>query len=99
MTLKLTGMPIDEFVNQLDTSDFYGLDRPVINDTGLTGDYDILVAFAAPRLAAVWASTVTPPTAPPIDVAVRQQLGLKLELRTSPGMRYVVESVERPIAD
>ena len=99
VTLRLAGMPIDEFVNHLDTSALYGLDRPLVNDTGLTGDYDIQVAFAAPRLAAVWASTNAPPTAPPIDVAVRQQLGLKLEPRTAPGMRYVVESVERPTTD
>ena len=99
VTLKLWGVPIDEFVNHLDTSDLYGLDRPLVNDTRLTGDYDIQVAFAASRLAAVWASTITPPAAQPFEVAVRQQLGLKLESSTAPGRRYVIESVARPITD
>ena len=95
MTLMMTGATIDEFVNRIDPERFTGLNRPIVNGTGLNGTYDMQVSFASPVLR----SDNIPQTGPPIDVAVKEQLGLRLELRTAPGMRYVVESVERPIID
>jgi uncharacterized protein (TIGR03435 family) len=95
ITYTMTGATIDEFVRRIDAQRYTGLDRPIVNRTGLNGSYDLQVTFASPVLR----SRNTPQTASPIDVAVREQLGLRLELRTAPGMRYVVESVERSIID
>ena len=95
VALEMTGVPVDELARRLDTPSLTGLDAPIVDGTGLTGNYDIRVAFAGPA----WALKNIPQTTPPVDVAVREQLGLKLERRTAPGMRYVVESVERPMVD
>ena len=94
-TVRINGEPMGELVNRLDTADFRGLDRPLVDRSGLTGNYDVQVDFAVPRRAA----GVPSQTAPPLSVAVRQHLGLKLESSTAPGRRYVVESVARPITD
>ena len=77
------------------------MDRPVIDMTGLAGDYDFTLTYTAdppPNL---------PPEAkingepidfsgPTIFQAVRQQLGLRLEARKAPAPVMVIERIERP---
>jgi uncharacterized protein (TIGR03435 family) len=94
-TLRIRGVPIGELAGHLDTAEYTGLGRPLVDRTGLTGNYDVHVTFGVP----VRTSGAPLQTAPPIAVALREQLGLKLESSTAPGMRYVIESVERPITD
>jgi uncharacterized protein (TIGR03435 family) len=84
------------------------LERPVIDMTGLTGSYDVLMEFApdpavmamkmggfgqAPRSPAGAATDLN--GAPTIFSALTDQLGLKLEARKGPVETVVVDSVEK----
>jgi uncharacterized protein (TIGR03435 family) len=68
--------------------------RPVLDRTGLTGSYNVLLK---------WTSTLGADT-PPGDVvsiftAVQEQLGLKLESGTAPLDVLVIDRIERPTAN
>jgi uncharacterized protein (TIGR03435 family) len=73
-----------------------GIDRPILNETGLNGSYDISVEFTP------IANGPTPPgfapdeTGPTFAEALRDQLGLKLEPRTGPVDAVVIDRVEEP---
>jgi uncharacterized protein (TIGR03435 family) len=73
-----------------------GIDRPVIDRTGLTGKYDFLLEFAQERR-----SQPGDPAAQPLDVAgpgiaqaLKQQLGLKLVPTKAPVQVWVVDHIE-----
>ena len=72
-------------------------DRVVVDNTGLDGNYDFTLTFvrdtAAPAEAKEPAAI---PDAPPISVALREQLGLKLEAKRSLVEFLVIAHVERP---
>jgi len=68
--------------------------RMVVDETGLTGEYDIGLEFMPERL-----NGAPPPdgdSGPTIFAAVQEQLGLKLEARKGPVEIIVIESAERP---
>ena len=68
---------------------------PVIDRTGLTGLWDYTVAFAPSRSSGD--TSITPePDLPLFDVAIRQQLGLKLESARGPVDVLVIDSVQQP---
>jgi uncharacterized protein (TIGR03435 family) len=72
-----------------------GLDRPVIDRTGLTGRFDIDFKSAPMRAG---------PNAPASDLpsvftAVQEQLGLKLEPSTAPIPVLVIDRIEMPVED
>ena len=69
-------------------------DRKVVDYTGLSGTFDISLHWAHDN---VGPSPVgNAPTEPSIDVAIREQLGLKLESRRAPLEYLVVEHVQKP---
>lgn len=74
------------------------LGRPVLDQTGLTGTYDIDLEFAREELRAT-PDAGTPSSAPSITTALQEQLGL----RVVPGRHnmnvLVIEHVERPTPD
>lgn len=77
------------------------LDRPVIDDTGLSGRFDIEVEaleIKAPSNYKPGPSDLALPPAPgtSIFIAVREQLGLTLEPRDAPVPVLVLEHAERP---
>jgi uncharacterized protein (TIGR03435 family) len=91
------------------TMDFFSLelaerlDRPVVNQTGLTGIFNGTLSYSpsAEELAAVYrlAPSDLPPTAftgPSLMTALQEQLGLKLESTRAAIDVLVVDSVERP---
>jgi uncharacterized protein (TIGR03435 family) len=63
------------------------LDRPVHDETGLTGEYDFKLD---------WAPDSEPADGPSIFTALNDQLGLRLESTKGPVQVYVVEKVEQP---
>jgi uncharacterized protein (TIGR03435 family) len=63
------------------------VDRPVIDATGLIGNFEWTLSFARNALN---------PDHPSIFTAVEEQLGLRLEPRTAPYEVLVVDSVELP---
>jgi uncharacterized protein (TIGR03435 family) len=96
------GAPLTEFVDWLNGAVGYaaGLDRLVVDQTGLAGNFDIEILFD-PRVA-------RPPAAiepglrndvPDLRQALEDQLRLRLEERTMPMEVLVVDSVERPTPD
>ena len=79
------------------------LSAPVVDRTGLTGLFDVILDFTSERQTALRPagldanSNDTPP--PPIAVALEQQLGLKIEKQIGPQPVVVIESAEHPTAD
>ena len=66
--------------------------RPIVDETGLTGGYDIKVHFE-------WMSrgpaAAAPSSAPSVFTAVEEQLGLKLEPATRAFPQFIVDSIDR----
>lgn len=68
-----------------------GIDRPVLDKTGLAGTYDFQLNFAFnPR------EGITGPVGESIFTALEEQLGLKLERQEAPIEVLVVDSVQKP---
>jgi uncharacterized protein (TIGR03435 family) len=60
-----------------------GLGDPVIDKTGLTGDYDFTLS---------WDET----DGPQLSTALQQQLGLKFESQKVPASFLIIESAQKP---
>jgi uncharacterized protein (TIGR03435 family) len=76
-----------------------GLDRHVIDETGLTGTYDFTLVFAPDEYAQPSPGLSRPPVepnGPSLFTALQEQLGLKLESARGPLEMFVIENVERP---
>jgi bla regulator protein BlaR1 len=61
--------------------------RTIVNQTGLTGIYDITLT---------WSERPELGNAPDLSTAVQQQLGLKLESAKGPVPVLVIDSISRP---
>ena len=66
------------------------VDRPVVNQTGLTGTFDWVVSFSR---------NSNEPDGTTVFQAVQDRLGLKLENRTDSREALVIDHVERPTAN
>jgi len=81
-----------------------GLGKPVVDQTGLTGNYDVTVEFSMeatrnamrPPTAPASADPAEPPPGITFMDAVREQLGLKLEPTKAPVQMLVIDHIERP---
>jgi uncharacterized protein (TIGR03435 family) len=95
---KATGNDTDltQFYTSASMSDFilgmqFFLDRPIVDQTGLTGRYDIKLHYVPDEARA------TDPNAPPgLFTAIQQQLGLKLEATKAQTDVFVIDRAERP---
>ena len=97
--IRMGGMPISTFPQML--SNMTG--RLVLDRTGLTGNWDFMLKFAAEQrgqpppgerpLPAI------DPDAPSIFTALQEQLGLKLESTKAPVEVTVIDSIEHPTED
>jgi uncharacterized protein (TIGR03435 family) len=67
---------------------FIGADRPVVDQTGLTGEYDFRIEASPRRILEFGEISVY--------TAVQEQLGLKLEPRRAPVQVLVVDRFEKP---
>ena len=73
------------------------LERPVIDETGLEGFYDIELKYSLDTSApGKDAAPVEDITGPSIFTAIREQLGLRLAGKKGPVTAWVVEKVEKP---
>jgi bla regulator protein blaR1 len=82
------------------------LGRPVVDQTGLPGNYDFVLNWtpdAGPCAASISASTpqaaTDPGDGPSIFTAIQEQLGLRLESTKGPVETLVIGHVERPSAN
>ena len=96
------GFPISEFTNILSVL----VQRTVVDRTGLTGNYDVLMTFQPEQLPGPGGALGPPPpavtgdtNAPSVFTAVQEQLGLKLEPARGPVRVLVIDRVEPPTED
>lgn len=81
------------------------LDKPVIDQTGLTDRYDFQVKYTPDASQAIPGLPAPPPPADPADAppdlftAVQQQLGLKIESTKAPVDVIVIDKVSKPSED
>jgi uncharacterized protein (TIGR03435 family) len=73
------------------------LDRPIVDRTGLTGNYDLSISFAPPsRLGTSSSTAAGRPGLHDVHGALSEQLGLRLEQRDDSMRVLVVDSLEHP---
>lgn len=96
-SVLFNNVTMDEFCKTLQSA---AVDRPVVNQTGLSGKYEFSLVWtpeqtltAAPNANALASTADTPPD---IYAAVQQQLGLKLEAAKMRIEVLVVDKLERP---
>jgi uncharacterized protein (TIGR03435 family) len=72
--------------------------RPVVDQTGLKGNYDFNLSFTPPRPPEVAREDAgaPPDDRPSIYDALREQLGLKLQAERGPVTYFVIESIQKP---
>ena len=86
-------------VAMLFSSPLTGIDRPILDDTGLRGNFDLIIEFTRQpdRPSPLDATTSQPPdTGPTFLEALKDQLGLKLDSTTGPVETLVIDHVEQP---
>ena len=87
MTQTYTSASLDDLVLGMN----FFLDRPAVNQTGLTGRYDFSIRYTYD------VANTTDPNAPPgIFTAVQEQLGLKFEPVRAPVDVLVIDTISRP---
>lgn len=86
------GSSMDEFANWLWTVDRAG--RMVVNKTGLEGYYTFSIRYATPER-----RIRTGDDAPPLLIAIEEQLGIKLVPKKLPVEVVVIENIERPTSN
>ena len=92
-------VPLSEFSRFMG---FVVLDKPVVDKTGLAGEFDITLKWTPDetQFASMGDHVPTPvdnPNAPPeLFTAIQEQLGLKLEVRKTMTKVLVIDHVERP---
>jgi uncharacterized protein (TIGR03435 family) len=78
------------------------LDKPVVDQTGLTGRYDFTLRFTPDPTQVANFGGLAPASSPDLDAppdiftAFQQQLGLKLQSTKAPVDVMVIEKIERP---
>jgi uncharacterized protein (TIGR03435 family) len=98
--MELGAAPIATLAEGLSTM----VQRPVIDRTGLMGNYDALLTFQAEALPGFGGGASPPPpagdsNAPSLFTALQEQLGLKLEPARGPVQMLVIDRIERPVED
>ena len=68
------------------------VDRPIVDNTDLTGLFNLTLTFAPQQLSSPAANS----DLPSLFTALQEQLGLKLEAQTGPVEVLVIDHVERP---
>jgi uncharacterized protein (TIGR03435 family) len=99
VTLNVTNATIGEFTNLLQSA---VLDKPVVDQTGLTEKYDFVVKFTpdSGMMQGLGGGGPAPADnldAPPdLFTAIQQQLGLKLESTKASADVLVIDKIEKP---
>jgi len=93
-TLDGKGVTVGKLATTLSRS---GLDRPIIDRTGLLGGFDLHLKWTAdiPE-SAPESGAIAEPTSLSIFTAIKEQLGLKLESTKAPVEILVIDHVEKP---
>jgi uncharacterized protein (TIGR03435 family) len=89
------GYPLSQFTRFLAPQ----VQRVVVDRTGLTGDWDIDLAFTPPQAAGSADASASDPNSAALFTALQEQLGLKLEAARGPVDVLVIDRVARPTPD
>jgi uncharacterized protein (TIGR03435 family) len=73
-----------------------GVDRPIVDRTGLSGKYDFAIEYSPEGPSSVGANFRPDPTGPTFEQALKEQLGLKLESQTGPMDMLVIDFIGEP---
>ena len=97
--IEFGGMPVEALISMLSTQ----AGAPVVDNTGLSGNFDVKLQFS-PGSAGPPPPNAPPPSsavddAPSLFTAVQEQLGLKLTPAKVPLDRLVIDHIERPDPD
>jgi uncharacterized protein (TIGR03435 family) len=84
------GCSMDDIVHML--AEQFG--HPVLDKTGLTGKYDFILRYHDTRISDRKADDLDP--IQPLDIAIQDQLGLKLKLTKGPVQTLVIDHMEKP---
>jgi uncharacterized protein (TIGR03435 family) len=96
--IRFGGFPISQITTMLSGQ----TGRMVVDRTGLTGNWEFELHFAAEQRGAPPPGADPPaadPNAPSLFTALQEQLGLKLESTKGPVEVVVIDSIERPTED
>jgi uncharacterized protein (TIGR03435 family) len=103
--MQMAGQPMSAFANTLSQQ----LGRPVRDETGLSGAYDLTLTFMpdsggrgmpiGPLPPGVPEPPPIDPNAPALTTAVQEQLGLRLEAGKGPMEMIVIDSIAQPSED
>jgi len=93
-----TGMHVNARISMLAFAEYLSIQsgRPVLDDTGLTGAFEIKVEWAPDPIPQQGTPAPELAEGPSIFTALREQLGLKLEATRGPVEMLVIDSVEQP---
>ena len=91
-TYQSGGVTLDELAKTLGQR----VGRPVINRTGLAGEFQFELSWLQDLQAGAADAPAAANAGPSLFTALQEQLGLKLESSRSPVEMLVIESVERP---
>jgi len=70
--------------------------RTLVDQTDLTGRFDLNIEFLPERIGSPSFSTEADSFGPSVTAALKSQLGLRLVKQTAPVNIYVVDHIERP---
>jgi uncharacterized protein (TIGR03435 family) len=89
--MVFTSSPVEQFATQL--THVPGVDRPVLDKTGLTGKYDFALKLS------YGGGGTAGPEGESVFTAIEEQLGLKLEKQKAPIPMLIVDQAERKPKD
>jgi uncharacterized protein (TIGR03435 family) len=98
INLTIPNMTMNDFASWMHT---FVMDRPVVDQTGLTDRYDFQLKWTPDDSQFTQVGTLPPtndnPNAPPnLYTAIQQQIGLKIEPTKAPDTVLVIDHVEQP---
>ncbi len=89
-------VPLAEFAKHIVIPGFTGVDKTVVDKTGLEGTFDLIMEFTPQWTPAPGDDFQPDPTGPTFQQALKDQLGFKLESQMGPSEAFVLDHVEEP---
>jgi uncharacterized protein (TIGR03435 family) len=89
-------VPMSMIVDNLFKRQTTGVDRPILDKTGLTGNFDFTIEFVLASNLPLRGGEPPDPDGPTFEEALKEQLGLKLEPQNGPTEIVIIDHVEEP---